>query len=88
MRRETQREEWDATMKTDVGGLQLRVEDRQPSPGARSEPGTGSPSEPSGELALLTPGFQIPSLQNCRRIKLCCVQLPGSWYFVTAALGN
>lgn len=47
-----------------------------------------SPQERLGSLALPTPGFWTPSLQNCEPIEFCCFQLLSLQAFVPAALGH
>ena len=38
--------------------------------------------------ALSTPWLWTWSLRNWERLHFCCFKLPGSWSFVTAAIGN
>ena len=76
--------------KAETRGMQLQTEENQGLLANHQELGRGkdSPAGFRGNMALLTPRFQISSLWNCETVNFCCFKPSKLYYFVTAAPGN
>lgn len=65
----------------EIGVMQLQAKERQRTAG-RGEEGVRPESE---DMALVTPGFWISSLQDHETLNCWCFEPPCLWYFVTGA---